>query len=569
MRSVKLRSRLNVVVPALPATAWALAFVVAPMLLMLVYSFFTYSNYEITAALTLHNYETFFRRTSYGFILLRTLGLAAAITAITLILAFPFAYYLSIVNARIYPVVLFLVAAPLWTNTVVRNFAWFPLLGESGPLHLLVGLGLTSGPVSLLYSKTAVLIGGVYLSLPFAVLSILPVILQISPSLKEAARDLGAKPMTVMTKVVLPLSYAGLQTAAVLVFVPALGMFITPSLLGGTSSVMIANLTVPFFTTALDYAQGSALVFITMVCVFVVLFGMRRSVDIKKLYASGLGSSVARRTSSAPPLLLHLYAVFFLCFLMAPIATSLVMSFNEASLFPLRDWTLNWYREALANPAIRSAFANTFALGLATALLSIAIAAPLAYGLVRFRYRGSMVLQAVILIPMIVPSFMLGAALLILLNKVGLAFCFTGIVIGHTTYVMPYVFLVLLAQQQGADRGLEEAARDLGATSFRAFVKVVLPLMMPAIISAAAFAFTLSLDEFIITFLTSGSTLTVPLYIFGLLRGGIDGSVNALGTLIFMSSLAIFAISKLAAGLAANRSALARRDVGQLGVNGI
>jgi spermidine/putrescine transport system permease protein len=142
-------------------------------------------------------------------------------------------------------------------------------------------------------------------------------------------------------------------------------------------------------------------------------------------------------------------------------------------------------------------------------------------------------------VPLIIPSIMLGFGLLLLFDAAGIELSLGTLLVGHATYVLPYAFFVIAAQQYGFDRTLEEAAMDLGADRLRTFRTVTLPLMVPGLVAAGIFAFTLSLDEFIITFLLTSTTQTLPLYVWGMLRTIVSPTVNAVATLIVVASFTL------------------------------
>lgn len=407
---------------------------------MLVYSFWRYRDYAVVPEWNLGNYLAFFHSSAYSTVLLRTALLSLLITLISVCLAYPFAYFLVCVPRRLAVVLVVMVMIPLWANTIVRNFVWFSILGERGLINrALTGLGIVARPVPILFTPTAVLIVGVYISISFAALALFPVLEKISPSLVESAKDLGATPLGAFRRVTLPLSLAGVQAAALLVFVPTLGLFITPMLLGGPNATMMANLVVPFFNAILNYAQGAALSFVALVLVVIAMIALGRSLDLEKLYASGVGSAMATRSAAPTPWGLRLYAGGFLLFLFLPVIMLVVFSLNESMDFPLREWTVDWYYQVLTNPIVADAATNTLIIGFSAALIAIAICAPLAYGIVRFQYRFGGLLNFLVLLPMVVPGFMLGAALLVVLNKVGLAFSLTAIIIGHVTVARLHV----------------------------------------------------------------------------------------------------------------------------------
>ncbi|MBM4124247.1 MAG: ABC transporter permease [Nitrospira sp.] len=198
-------------------------------------------------------------------IVLRSLALALATTVWCLVLGFPLAYYIARLPARWQGVWLLLVMIPFWTNFLVRTYAWMFMLRTEGLLNTaLIGLGLIASPMEILYSTTAVLIGLVYGYLPFMVLPLYAAIERLAPSLVEAAWDLYASPWAVFRRVILPLTKPGIVAGCLLVFIPSLGAFITPDLLGGAKTMMVGNLIQHEFLVVRDWPFGSAIAFVLM-----------------------------------------------------------------------------------------------------------------------------------------------------------------------------------------------------------------------------------------------------------------------------------------------------------------
>lgn len=296
----------------------------------------------------------------------------------------------------------------------------------------------------------------------------------------------------------------------------------------------------PIFKDILNFAHGSALTFIVLALVLLALVLAGRSLDLERLYAGGVGSATAARTARAGAFVpFRLYGLAVYLFLFAPIIVLVMFSFDAspAASFPLQGFTLQWYREAVADSLMLRSISMSLVIATMTAVVAVAVAAPAAFATARYRFPGRSILKHLVIIPMVVPSIMLAFGLLSLLVRLGVELSAATVVIGHATYVLPYVFLVILAQQYGFDRSLEEAARDLGANTFTIFWRITLPLMLPGLLAGALFAFTLSLDEFIIAFLLTGTATTLPMYIWGMLRGMTSPTVNALGTIIVVVAL--------------------------------
>jgi spermidine/putrescine transport system permease protein len=255
------------------APSWAVMSVLflAPLAIVIVYSALTRGAYGgFSLPWTAENYSRL-ADPLYLTILLRSFWIAAAATALCLLLGFPLALFLSRAgkHKNLY---LSLVILPFWTSFLVRTYAWMFLLRDTGLINTaLEKLGLIRDPLPLLYNDGAVILGLVYGYLPFMVLPLYATIERIDRSLLDAAADLGARPWATLTRVVIPLSAPGIRAGAVLVFIPCLGAYLTPDLLGGGKSVMIGNLIQNQFTTARDWPFGSAVSLALMAIVMVLL----------------------------------------------------------------------------------------------------------------------------------------------------------------------------------------------------------------------------------------------------------------------------------------------------------
>ncbi len=259
-----------------PGTLWLVAFFVAPILIMAEYSVMERGTYGgVEPGFTLESYGRFFDPL-YLRILARTFGLAALTTAICLVVGYPLAY--AIAGARRWKyALLFLVVLPFWTSFLVRTYAIMFLLRDSGLVNsALMAIGLIESPITLLYTPGAVLAGLVYGYLPFMVLPVYASLEKLDPALLEAAESLGARPAARFLRVTLPLSLPGVVAGCLLVFIPSLGAFLTPDLLGGAKQVMIGNLVQQQFGAARDWPFGAAASFVLMAVVLASVYAFLR-----------------------------------------------------------------------------------------------------------------------------------------------------------------------------------------------------------------------------------------------------------------------------------------------------
>ncbi len=260
----------------LPAWLWLVVLFAAPFAIVLAYSILTRGVYGgIEGPWTTESYRRLFDPL-YLEIMLRSFVMALAATVLCLLLAFPAALFISRAGRR-KNVYLQLVMLPFWTSFLVRTYAWLFLLRDTGLINTaLQALGVIRAPLPLLYNDGAVLLGLVYGYLPFMVLPIYATLERLDPALLEAAGDLGARPLATVFRVIVPLSRPGIVAGSVLVFIPCLGAYLTPDLLGGGRTVLIGNLVQNQFTTARDWAFGSALSIVLMFLVTLLVWGLLR-----------------------------------------------------------------------------------------------------------------------------------------------------------------------------------------------------------------------------------------------------------------------------------------------------
>jgi spermidine/putrescine transport system permease protein len=262
-----------------PARIWMGLFFAAPLLIVVAYSLLTRGDYGgVEKPWTFESYQRVFDPL-YGEILVRSVLMAAGATLICLVLGFPLALFISRSGAR-KNLYLQLVTLPFWTSFLVRTYAWLFLLRDTGLINtVLMRVGIASHPLQLLYNEGAVLLGLVYGYLPFMVLPLYATIEKLDPALLEAAADLGAKPVRAVLRVTVPLALPGMLAGAVLVFIPCLGAYLTPDLLGGGKTVMAGNLIQNQFTTARDWPFGSAVSLALMLVSMILLVPILRRGD--------------------------------------------------------------------------------------------------------------------------------------------------------------------------------------------------------------------------------------------------------------------------------------------------
>jgi spermidine/putrescine transport system permease protein len=216
------------------------------------------------------------------------------------------------------------------------------------------------------------------------------------------------------------------------------------------------------------------------------------------------------------------YFFLFLIYLYLPTVVLVVFAFNSGTLpqFPVQGLTLHWFSAAWSTPALRTAILDSIGVAAVTSVLATALGLLASYAIARGRFRGRSVVSALVLVPLVVPPVVLGAALLIFVTRgpIQIGPSLLAVLLGHIVLTFPYTVLLLVPRISAIDGRLEEAARDLGASPAYSFRRVVLPLILPSILGSLLTAFVLSLDEYAVASFTVGAEPTYPVYLYSQLR---------------------------------------------------
>jgi spermidine/putrescine transport system permease protein len=244
---------------------------------------------------------------------------------------------------------------------------------------------------------------------------------------------------------------------------------------------------------------------------------------------------------------LQAYAAFYLAFIYVPVLLLPLFSFNDSIYiaFPLKGFTLEWYGSMLNNDSMHRAFFNSIKVAVVTSVASTVMGIFAAKAITRYRMPGQKPVVGVIMLPLVIPEIILGTALLLLVNQIGLGLSLVSVVLGHVLLCVPFSTAVLISRFEGFDRALEEASADLGESAWGTFWRVTLPLVLPGVISSFLLCFTVSFDEFVMAFFLTGTEQTLPIFIFSQLRFAdrLPGVV-ALGAAIIIVSIVVVAFAE-------------------------
>ena len=232
-------------------------------------------------------------------------------------------------------------------------------------------------------------------------------------------------------------------------------------------------------------------------------------------------------------------------FLYVPIVLLILLSFNASKIgVTWEGFSWHWYGQLMADPELWWATGNSLVVGLVASGLALVLGLGLAVVMERKDFDGKGILDGVLLLPLVIPEVMLGVALLLFFVLVKWPLGLETVVIGHVVFNLPLVTMVLRARIRKIDPMWEEAALDLGATPWDVFTRITLPLLRPALLGAGLMAFTFSLDDFVVTFFTTGpGATTLPLHVFSMMRTGVSPAINALSALLLSLSMILIAVA--------------------------
>jgi putative spermidine/putrescine transport system permease protein len=528
---------------------WPLLILLMLLLVLPVGQLLTVSILNRQGEFTGVHYASLMRSTTYLRILANTFELAGWTTLICIILGYPVSYLLANSSGRSRSWLALFVLLPFWTSFLVRTFAWIIMLGRKGVVNSGLSAFGVSDPAPLIYNYTGVLIGMSHALLPIAILTMSSVMEGIPKDLTKAAGTLGARRSQAFLRIYMPLSMPGVASAALMVFISALGFFITPALLGGPRETMITQVIIDSVQTLLNWGLAAAIATLLLAATIVVYVLYDRLVGISTLSGSeasrkprrvdGVLSGLSRRLGKAliaklgivlnawddlfsrksrlkkrrSPSVLTIVGMLVVAFLVLPSLVVVPISFTESNFleWPPQGFTLKWYQAYLESPLWLSASWRSLTVGLASAALATLIGAPAAFILAKRRFPLRGAVFALILAPMILPRMIIALALFYLYAQIGLVGSSFGLVLSHVVLAVPYVVVTMIAVLKSHDERLEQAAGTLGAKPWHAVRRITIPLIRPGLISAFLFAFVTSFDELTVAlFVTGGLSATLP-----------------------------------------------------------
>jgi putative spermidine/putrescine transport system permease protein len=542
---------------------------------------------DATGALAVEHYVRLYDSAVVSRVLVITFKIAAWTTLFSVAAAYPVAYLLATAGRNTRNLLIILVLMPFWTSFLVRTFAWIVLLGRNGVVSELAALLGLESP-SLLYNFTGVMIGMVHALMPLCVLTMLSVMEGIDTTLVRAASTLGARPAQAFLRVYLPLSLPGIAAGALLVFITALGFFITPALLGSERETVIVQLIIFQIKEMLNWGFAGSIAVLLLLVALVIFYVYDRLVGLSTLsggaarleqsarqnpigwfgrqpagwhrtgrrqprrpLAPGRADMAAPARSSAALRRARAFLDRGASHHRLPGGASFFHHPGQLHRGPLpvvaaEGFSLQWYESVLANPAWTEAAMRSLVVALAAGGLGLLLGVPAAFYIVR-RARYKTALIGFLVAPIIMPNIIIAVSLFYLFASIGLVGSMVGLAIGHTILAVPYVVVTVVAVLKNYDFRLDQAAYTLGANRWRTFRYVTLPIIRSGLVAAFMFAFVISFDELTIAlFIAGGGNATLPRKMWDDALLQVSPSLAAVAAMVLVFMTAIILVSEYA-----------------------
>ncbi len=478
-------------------------------------------------------YQVIIEQGSYQRIILRTVTSALVITAVCLLLAYPYAYAMSIARPRVMRLLSGIVLVSFFTSIMVRSFAWIVLMQGNGIIDRL-WKEISGESLVLRGTETGVVIAMAQVLLPFMIFSLYSNMTKIDRRLLLASSSLGANKTRSFLRIYLPLSVPGIVSGSVIVFVTALGFYIIPGLVGSPSQQLLSQLIYTLIDVSLNTPLASAAAVVLLICALIIVLPFMRHFDSEGGAGGVLGGNPGGQRLG---LGLRIFSGLVAALLLLPGLVVIPLSFTGSStfVFPPESWSLRWYENLFTNPAWTDSITLSVTLAITVAVLSVVLALLAALAMQRRQSRWVGVARGAILAPRIVPGIIIALAVYSLFLTWGLSATFPGFVIAHTVLALPFAFIPISAALAQTDKRLEDAASSLGSTPLQTLWRVVLPGIMPGVLTGAVFSFVISFDEVVLSlFISSLDIRTLPVQMYRAITTDIDPTIAAASTLLLL-----------------------------------
>lgn len=521
-----------------PIVAFLALFFVWPVILVLVNSFGGAEGFFGV-------YAEFFSSNTYVRIVGRTILVAFLVTALCLLIGYPYAYLMARSKGWVLAFLTGAVLLSFFTSVMVRSFAWIVLLQRNGIIDRTVQWIGFEGLV-LRGTTVGVTIAMVQVMLPFMIFPLYSAMAGIDTRLERASASLGATRWTTFREIWLPLSMPGIVGGSVIVFVTSLGFYIIPGLVGSPSNQLLSHLIYSLINTVLDIPLASAASVVMLLLALLVVLPAMMRFDVTGSTTSRFASDEGR--GGRQPLFLWIWGALVIALLLVPGLVVIPLSFpeNRSFVFPPQGFSWQWYANFFNNRQWWGSFVTSIQVALLVTVTSTVLSVLAGLALRRSSTRVRTAIRALVLTPRIVPGVIIAMAVYGLFLDWRLNITVTGFVIAHTIMALPFAFIPIAATLEQFDARFEQAAASLGASRVTTFFHIILPLIRTGMMTGALFAFVISFDEVIVSLFVGGVGLrTLPVQMFRSVANDIDPTIAAVSTMLLLVTAIVVTISTI------------------------
>ncbi|WP_181010109.1 ABC transporter permease subunit [Ornithinimicrobium sufpigmenti] len=541
------------------------------LLFVVPFGFLIYQSFHTADGFSTRAYTDLFSAGNiFTDVVVRTAWIAVLVALLTLLLGYPIAYAAVRLPKLWSGLLLTAVVLPFFTAALVRTYAWQVLLANNGPINeFLLSLGVISAPLKLVYNDIGVVIGTTQVLLPMMVFPLYSVMRRIDRSGVLAAQSMGAHPLRAWLTVFVPQTGAGIASGLSLVFLSTLGYFITPMLLQGPATPMLAQRIFSLISlpgqSATVAAQATLVLIASVICMYVLrkrlgivleapsegspprsgLRGVRDKVRNVQPFRDGIGvvPGLGRVVDYGGRLLsairypaLAVLVVFGVALLLAPMVVIVAVAFSDSAFltFPPPAYSTRWFEWYFNNDAWLGSTWLSFWMSIIGATIATIVGSLAAFGIVRSTRRtlsttGYLLLAA----PLVMPQIIFATALFYTVAPTGLLGTPAALILSYIVLGIPFVVIIMTATFRGLDPALERAATSMGAKPPVVARTVIVPLVMPAIFGALLFAFITAFDDLVMSqFLGSFSVVTLMRRLFENILFEVSPAVASVGVLL-------------------------------------
>ena len=476
----------------------------------------------------------------------RTFVVSLGITALCLLLGYPVAYLIAHAPPGRAGLLLALVLVPFWTSLLVRTTSWIVLLQSQGVVNdVLVALGLIGddGRLAMIYNMTGTMVAMTHVLLPFMVLPLYSVMRTIPPQQMRAAESLGAGFPLAFLRVYWPQSLAGVGAGSLLVFILAIGYYITPGAGGRPERAAHLELHRLPHADLAELGSGRRARRDPAGVRHRALSALRPR-GRRRAHEAGMSLTDAASRFGAGRLAHRVACGLIFAFLVAPILVIVPLSFNAEPYFTFTEgmlrldpeaYSLRWYRQVLGDGAWARGLANSLLIGVAATVLATALGTLAALGLSSRAMPARHLAMGLLISPMVTPLIISAAGMFFFYSTLGLSQTHLGLILAHAALGTPFVVITVTATLSAFDTNLTRAAASLGAGPVTTFRRVQLPLIAPGVVSGALFAFATSFDEVVVVLFMAGENQrTIPRQMWAGIREQISPAMLAVATFLIL-----------------------------------